>query len=42
VFNAALGSRYPIAEPNLHAYDLEYTSKVELQVKRGPSGGGCG
>jgi rhodanese-related sulfurtransferase len=41
-FNAALGSRYPVAEPDLHAYDLEYTSKVELQVKRGPSGGGCG
>ncbi len=41
-FVAARGARYAPAHPNLHAYELEYTPKVELKVKRGPSGGGCG
>jgi len=41
-FTAALGARYPIARPNLHAYELEYTPKVELKAKRGPASGGCG
>ncbi len=41
-FNAALGSRYPAAEPNPSAFFLEFTPKVKLEVKRGPSGGGCG
>ncbi|MDT8307452.1 MAG: YeeE/YedE thiosulfate transporter family protein [Anaerolineae bacterium] len=40
--DAALGARYPAAEPDPHAYALEYTPKVKLEVKRGPSGGGCG
>jgi rhodanese-related sulfurtransferase len=35
-FDAALGSRYPAAEPNPGAFSLEYTPKVKLEVKRGP------
>jgi rhodanese-related sulfurtransferase len=41
-FPAALGSAYPFARPNPHSYDLAYTPKVELEIKRGPGGGGCG
>jgi len=41
-FPAALGSRYPVALPDLHAYELEYTPKVELKAKSGPTSGGCG
>lgn len=41
-FTSALGSRYPVARPDLHAYELDYTPKVKMQVARGPSGGGCG
>lgn len=41
-FDAALGARYPAAEPDPHAFTLEYTPKVKLEVKRGPTGGGCG
>ena len=41
-FVSALGSRYPAADPNPDVFQLEYTEKVELQVKRGPTSGGCG
>lgn len=41
-FTAALGSRYLAAEPDPHEFELEYESKVELQIKRGPIGSGCG
>lgn len=41
-FDSALGSRYGIAEPDPHAYELIFTPKVQLELKRGPSGGGCG
>jgi len=41
-FEAALGARYPAADPNPDVFELEYTSVVELQIKRGPSSGGCG
>jgi rhodanese-related sulfurtransferase len=41
-FDAALGARDPAAEPDPHAFELEYEPKVQLQIKRGPSGGGCG
>ncbi len=41
-FDAALGARHPAAKPDPHAYELEYEPKVQLQIKRGPSGGGCG
>jgi hypothetical protein len=42
VFPAALGDRLPAANPNHGAFHFEYTPKVELQQKRGASGGGCG
>ncbi|HLE15756.1 MAG TPA: YeeE/YedE thiosulfate transporter family protein [Anaerolineales bacterium] len=41
-FQAALGDRYSAADPNPHEWELEYTPKIKLQQKRGPSGGGCG
>jgi rhodanese-related sulfurtransferase/uncharacterized membrane protein YedE/YeeE len=41
-FPAALGSRYEWAEPDPHDYSLTYTPKVQLEIKRGPGGGGCG
>jgi hypothetical protein len=41
-FPAALGARYPAATPDPHEYELEYTPKIKLDIKRGPGGGGCG
>lgn len=42
-FDAALGARYPAAQPYIDHYeDMEYEAKVELKMKRGASGGGCG
>lgn len=42
-FEAALGGRYEASKPELSAFeDLEYTPKVQLQIKRGPIGSGCG
>jgi hypothetical protein len=41
-FSAALGSRHALSDPDPHLYHLEYTSKVKLELKKGPSGGGCG
>jgi rhodanese-related sulfurtransferase len=42
VFPAALGSRFEAAFPDPHAWDLEYTPKIKLELKRDKSGGGCG
>jgi rhodanese-related sulfurtransferase/uncharacterized membrane protein YedE/YeeE len=42
IFTAALGDRYLAADPNPHAWELEYVPKIELQLKRDKSGGGCG
>ena len=42
IFDSALGARYTAAEPDPQAYELQYTPKIELDVKRGPVGGGCG
>jgi len=42
VFPAALGDHYLAADPDPHAYVLEYTPKIKLQRPRGPGGGGCG
>jgi hypothetical protein len=39
---AALGSRLPAAEPYEGQFELEFIPKVQLELKRGPSGGGCG
>ena len=41
-FLAALGSRYLASFPNPHEWELEYTPKIKLQLKRDKSGGGCG
>lgn len=41
-FDAALGARYPFAEPNPHNYRYEFVPRIKLDLKRGPSGGGCG
>ncbi len=41
-FPAALGDRFASADPSPHDWDLEYTPKVKLQIKRDKSGGGCG
>jgi len=42
IFPAALGDRYESARPQPHEWELEYTPKITLERRRGPSGGGCG
>lgn len=41
-FAAAVGERPPAAYPNPHKYELTFTPKVELELKRAPTSGGCG
>jgi rhodanese-related sulfurtransferase len=41
-FPAALGERNPAATPDPHKFELEFTPKIKLKTKQGPSGGGCG
>jgi len=41
-FDAALGARYPAAEPNPYAHEIEFEPKVKLELKRAPTSGGCG
>lgn len=42
-FPAAVGAAYAFAAPNEKlAEKFDYTSKIVLEVKRGPGGGGCG
>ena len=41
-FESALGDRYESCAPAPHEWELEYTPKIELQLQRSPSGGGCG
>lgn len=41
-FAMASGAQHPAAAPDPHAYELEYESKVVLELKRGPIGSGCG
>ena len=41
-FDAAIGSRHPAAEPNPHAFEVEFEPKVKLELKRAPTSGGCG
>ena len=41
-FAAALGAAFPAATPDPNLYKLDYLSKIKLELKRGPSGGGCG
>jgi rhodanese-related sulfurtransferase/uncharacterized membrane protein (DUF485 family) len=42
VFPAALGDRYSCASPNPHEWELEFTPRIKLEIKRDKSGGGCG
>jgi rhodanese-related sulfurtransferase len=42
IFDNALGSRYGAAEPDPYAFQLDYEKKVELELKRAPTSGGCG
>lgn len=41
-FIAALGSGCPAAYPEPENFDLEFEEKIKLELKRAPSGGGCG
>ena len=41
-FSAALGSGCPAAYPDADKFTLEFTPKIELELKRAPTGGGCG
>lgn len=41
-FTLALGARSPAATPDPHKFELQYTPKIKLELKRGLSGGGCG
>lgn len=41
-FPAALGDRYDAAAPNPHAWEVEFTPKIKLELQRDKSGGGCG
>ncbi|MEK6256485.1 MAG: YeeE/YedE thiosulfate transporter family protein [Chloroflexota bacterium] len=41
-FLTAIGERHPAADPDPHAIELEFTPKVKLELKKGPTGGGCG
>lgn len=42
-FDAALGARYPMADPNPDVFEnLTFVEKVQLQAKRAGTGGGCG
>jgi hypothetical protein len=41
-FAAALGEAFPAADPAPGEFELEYPTKIKLELKRGPTGGGCG
>lgn len=41
-FPSALGAAYPAASPSPHAFELEFTPKIKLDLQRGPTKGGCG
>lgn len=41
-FPAAYGARFHAANPDPHEFELEYEPKIELKLKRGPLGSGCG
>ena len=42
IFDSAVGSSYAAAEPDPHAFELMYTPKVQMELKRAPASGGCG
>jgi hypothetical protein len=41
-FAAALGGAFPASDPHISEYDLEFIPKIKLELKRGPTSGGCG
>lgn len=42
-FNAALGASHPAANPDPELLEeLQFEPKVKLELKKGPTGGGCG
>lgn len=41
-FMLATGARSPAATPEVEDFGLQYTPKIQLKLKAGPSGGGCG
>jgi hypothetical protein len=41
-FGAAYGHNHPAAFPEAKHFNLEFTPKVKLQIKQGPTSGGCG
>jgi len=41
-FSAALGDKFPAADPSPHEFELEYIPKIQLDIPRGPKSGGCG
>jgi rhodanese-related sulfurtransferase len=42
LFKAALGDRFPAAEPEHSKFQLGFKPKIILELKRAPIGGGCG
>lgn len=43
-FDVALGHNFPASDPEFFKMEeeLKFTPKIKLELKRGPSGGGCG
>ncbi len=41
-FTTALGAQYLASEPNPHDFEIEYEPKVQMELKRAPTSGGCG
>ena len=42
IFGAALGDRYECASPSPLEWEMEFMPKIQLQLQRDKSGGGCG
>jgi hypothetical protein len=41
-FAAALGGAFPASDPHINEYHLEFIPKIKMELKRGPTSGGCG
>ncbi len=41
-FAAALGSAFAASDPHINEYELDFKPIIKLELKRGPSSGGCG
>ena len=42
-FSAALGASHPAANPDPELIEeIQFVPKVKLELKKGPTGGGCG